>query len=165
MTSPRLTTSTIAVVQTLRDILLSWENADGAKAADTLQGATDAQPRFYIGKTPNNLTFPYATLRLSTRNDGKYHGMRLTGALEVLLYGRPWTQLDIVNAVADLFDQAMLVTVESSHGLLFCFGSQRDQLPPGGDPVDSETVTIRLVYTLAIWPAFLTSLTRTLPPE
>lgn len=152
----RRTDSTNAIIKTISDMLLSWANAEGKRASQVIED------RMYQVRAPNNVTFPYATVRLATRNDGKYHGMRLDGMLEVQVYGRPWSQQKDVNDVADLFDQAMVSTVENGHGLIFCHGWQRDALPPGGSPVDSETVTIRLVYTLAIWPEYLTSLSRTI---
>ena len=47
----------------------------------------------------------------------------------------------------------------SPQGLIFTANVQRDELPQGSGAVDSETCTIRLLFTLAIWPAYLTSLT------
>jgi hypothetical protein len=43
---------------------------------------------------------------------------------------------------------------------MFTHAFQRDELPAAGSPVDSETCAIRLVYSLAIWPTYLTQLTQ-----
>lgn len=148
------TRSTNEILETLRRALLDYENANGDALRDTLG------ENLWRNRAPDNQPFPYGTMRLSTRNDGKYHGLRLEGKLEVQIYGRPASQLEVLNDAADLCDQAMTFYVgASAGGLMFTHAFQRDEMPPAGSPVDSETCTIRLVYSLAIWPAYLTNLT------
>ena len=161
MTAPPIssaTTSLLAVTQAARAALLAYANPQGAMATDIL--FPDVNQGCYIGRAPDNPTYPFAVMRLNTRNAGRNHGLRLDGSLEIQIYGKPYTQQENVNAVADLFEQAMLLWIGNAagQGLVFSHGTQRDQLPPGPAPIDSEVVTVRLLYTLAIWPQYLTSI-------
>lgn len=151
--------STDALLADVRTALLTFTppHGDGRTVDDVLDG------RLYNTRAPDNPTFPYGTFRLTTRNDGRSHGMRRMGELEVQLYGRPWAQREVMEGVADLFDQAALCLVRGVQGLTFAYGSQRETIPPVGAAVDSEVVTIRLVYSVVLWPDYLTRLTRTLP--
>lgn len=154
------TSSTVAVMKTLRRFLLDFQNASGASARDYLG------ERFFDGRSRDAaLTFPYAVARLETQNDGTNHGMRLTGYLEVQVHGRPWTQQQDVYAICDLFDQCMVGRWMNQNGLIVAHGFSRATLPPGTAPIDSEVITVRLEYTLLIWPSFLTALTYVLPPS
>lgn len=149
------TRSTNAIVEHLRDAMLNFTNANGGTLADIIGD------NFFRNRAPDNQLYPYGTYRMNTRKTPGYSGLRLDGKLEVQLYGRPSSQLEDISDAADLCEQAMLEYVKASppQGLIFTNDVQRDELPPAGAPVDSETVTIRLVFTLAIWPAYLTSLT------
>lgn len=161
MTAPNagLTSSTNAITSTLRDALLNYESdAGGAQIGDSITGADD-KPRLWVGLAPDNAVFPYIVMRLDTRNDGESNGIRLTGQLEVQIYARPQSQQPVANDIADLVEQAMLTFLATTQGLMFQKARQRSTLPMAGPPVDSETVTIRLVYTLVIWPQFLYRLT------
>lgn len=152
------TTSTVAVMKTLRRMLLDFRNGRGETARDLL-----GERLFETRSSDAPLVFPYAVMRLQTENPGTYHGMRLTGALEVQVHGRPWAQQAAVYAVCDCFDQCMLARIMHRRAIIFCHGFQRATLPPGTAPIDSDVITVRLEYTLAIWPEFLTSLTNVLP--
>lgn len=152
-TATGLTDSTNAVLATLRQALLEYENAEGVSAADFIAD------RLFQGRAPDNQDFSYASMRLNTRNDGGNHGLRLVGSLEIQVFGRPWSQYPDLNRLADLFDQAMTFYVANTQGLMACYAKQRDTLPTAGSPIDSETPTIRLAYSLFIWPRYLTVLT------
>lgn len=156
-TSEFHTDSTTEVVKTLRRALLDFTNHGGFSARDYLG------ERVFNGRAPDSgLKFPYAVVRLQTSNAGNNHGIRLNGELEVLVHGRPWAQQEIVELACDLFDQAMLtLVVNEGQGFIFCHGMQRFVMPVAGAPVDSEVITIRLVYTLTIWPQYLIAMTRT----
>ena len=149
------TDGTVALLTTLRRALVEYRGTEGAAITDVVQ------ERFYQGRAPDNPTFPYGVMRLATRNDGRYHGLRLEADLEVQWYGRPWTQREALEGVADLCDQAMLLLLRNAQGLIFSVGAMRETLPLAGAPADSETVTIRLLYTVVIWPEYLTRLTLT----
>lgn len=162
MTSPVTaggdTGSTSALYTTIRRALLEYRGLDETQVADVL-GAEPAT-RFFITRAPDDTPFPYGTMRLESTNDGKYHGMRLESLLEVQLYAKPWTQGDSIEGTADLIEEAMYGFLINSDGLAFCHGKQRATLPAGTDPADSEVYTVRLVFSLAIWPAYLTRLTQ-----
>jgi hypothetical protein len=139
-------------------MLLDFANPDGSSARDILA------ERLYVARAPDVPTaWPYGVMRLETSNDGSYNGMRLTGTLEVLLFGRPWAQMEQIDAVADLFDRCAVARILNTDGLVFAHGFQRATLPGSSyQTIDAEVVTVRLSYTLAIWPTYLTNLTRVL---
>lgn len=166
MTAPnaQLTSSTNAITSTLRDWILGYQSDDGkTRVVDYLTGE-DAKPRWWVGLAPNNAVFPYAVMRFDQNNTGGSNGIRQVCPLEVQLYGRPTSQQPVLNDIADLIDQAMLSLVHSAQGLMFQQARQRSTLPPAGPPADSDTVTIRLVYTLIVWPQYLYRITHGLAP-
>lgn len=162
-TSQARTDSFEELEKTVRKVLLDYVNdVSGSphfgKSARDLIGE-----RLHIDSLPDGTpSFPCAVMRLQTSSVGRMHGMKLDGDLELLVHGKPRTQRTAVSAVADLFDQCMISLCENRHGLIICHGNSRLSMPRGTDPVDSEVTTTRLTYTLSIWPAFLTSLTRVL---
>ena len=153
------TESTVAMMKTMRRMFLDYRNARGESARDLI-----GERLFDTRSRDAPLVFPYAVMRLQTQNDGINHAMRLTGFLEVQVHGRPWAQQAAVYAVCDLFDQSMVARWMNQTGLIVCHGLQRATLPPGTAPIDSEVITVRLEYTLLMWPQFLTSLSYYLPP-
>lgn len=148
------TSASDQLLATLRTALLTYADAEGSTAADTLDD------RLFQNRAPDNGPFPCATMRLNTRSAGSTHGLRLVGNLEVQLYGRPWSQYQKLLTVADLCDQAMLFLVKNARGLIICYATQRDTPPAAaGAPIDGETAVIRLAYSLIIWPRYLTVVT------
>lgn len=161
MTAPnaQLTSSTNATTTTIRDWILGYaRDTDGMRVVDLLTGS-DNKPRWWVGVAPNTAVFPYAVMRLDQSNDGRSNGIRQTCPLEIMLYGRPQSEQPMLNDIADLVDQAMLALLHHSQGLIFQQARQRTTLPIAGAPADGDTVTIRLVYTLIIWPQFLYRIT------
>lgn len=152
------TSSTAAFYTAVRQFLLDYVTQDNTRLSDIL--GEDPDTKLYIGRAADSTKFPYGTIRLETSNDGRFHLMRLEGQLEILLHGRPWTQGDDIEDAADIVEQAMYEFLLHSDGLAFCHSKQRATLPPGVDPADSEVYTVRLVFTLAIWPAYLTRLSQ-----
>jgi hypothetical protein len=157
MTTPALgsTDSTVSLLTLLHERLLGYRGPTGATLGASLS-ASDGSVRLYQVRAPDNAPFPYATMRLISTRDGGYKGLRAKGQLEVLLYGRPWSQHQALEGLADLLDQAMLFFVRSNDGLTFTQDATRTTLPVAPAPADSETVTIRLMYSVAFWPKFLT---------
>lgn len=153
-TSNDTTESTNAVLSMLRKALLEYEDANGASASDTLAG------RLYVVRAPDPSSpiFPYACIRLMNQRSVTGRIARMTADLEVQVYGRPWSSLDTMETVADLFVAAMTGFVKIVDGLTFSRQWQRDTMPMPVTPADSETCTIRLVFPLVLWPKFLTRL-------
>jgi len=149
------TASTNAINESLWSTLMNFENVNG----DTLKGILGADG-LYRRAAPANRSFPYAVMRLNTKRTTNFNALRKSAKLEVQIYGRDASQLPTISDAADLCEQAMNFYVNScGGGLMFTSDIQRDELPEGSAPVDSETCTIRLAFSLAIWPTYLTSLT------
>ena len=148
------TQSTNEILETMRSALLDFENANGGALKDIIGD------NLYRRAAPAGAPYPYGVMRLSTRRTNGYSGLRLSSRLELQLYGRTSAQGEDISDAGDLCEQAMLSYVNASNGgLSFTADVQRDELPEGGAPVDSETCVIRIAFSLAIWPAYLTSLT------
>jgi len=148
------TRSTNALMESLRSTLLEFEDVNGNTLEDIIG------ENLYRRAAPANTAFPYGVMRLDTRRSNGFNPLRKTGTLEIQLYGRPSSQLEDISDAADRCEQAMAFYVDSSGGgLAFVNDVQRTELPEGSAPVDGETCGIRLVFTLVIWPAFLSSLT------
>lgn len=148
------TKSTNEIVETLRSAFLDFQNANGDSLKDIIGD------NLYRRTAPANTPFPYGTMRYSAQRTRGYSGLRYDAKLEVQLYGRTSAQGEDISDAADLCEQAMLAYVNAAPGgLIFSDNVQRDELPEGGAPVDSETCTIRIAFSLAIWPAYITSLT------
>lgn len=155
-TSQDRTDSTNELTKMIRAALLGFQHPEsGLSARDTIV------ERLYVGRAPAgaDVKWPYAVMRLDQRNLGRAHGIRRECTLEVTVFGKPWSQQELVNDVCDLFDQAMLNLVKTTQGLTFCRDSTRQPLPAGVAPVDGEVVTVLLSYTLIVWPAFLYNVT------
>lgn len=152
------TSSRTELVASLRRSLLDFSPEFGPQAGTTARAYL--KERLYDTRGRDaDIIWPYAVMRLDSEQNGRNNGQRLAASLEIQIHGRPWSQATTVNAIADLFDGAMLCLRMTSQGLAFNTTSQRNQLGPAGAPADSETVTVRLAYGLGIWPRYLTSLT------
>ncbi len=164
MVPDRATSSWMAVEKSIRSHLVGYSTTDNVYLSNFLEKIPRTEePGLYRVRAPDDRAFPYATMRLEADNLGTNQGMRMNGTLEVLLYGRPWTQRELVENAADLIEQAMYHLLVNTDGLIFCHGKTRATLPPGTDPSDSEVCTVRLTFTLAIWPQYLTRLGTILP--
>lgn len=161
-----MTTSTTALELALRTRLLTFTAMDGATLADTL--GTTATGAGSIGalfweKAPDKMLGPdglplkrWGIARLAnrrSRGDGQDGEL---AELEVMLFARPRSEKATLEACADCCDQAMLRYADTSSGVIGCWGKTRSTLPPLVSPADTEVVQIRLVYTLVLWPAYLT---------
>lgn len=151
-TSTGNTDSTTAILGTLRAALLAYRTASG-------EGMPSVLNDLWIHRAPNQTVMPYGVLRLFGRQtSGAHNSRRETALFEITLSCRPVTQLPTLERVADWCDEAMTQYVAIAQGLMFSRERQRDTMPFAGPPVDSETGTIRLVYSLTLWPQFLVAL-------
>jgi hypothetical protein len=151
--------SNLAVVRTIRSRLLTFQpRGGGATAAarlGTLTGA-GADGKLYLDGVPDSTTYPYSTMSIDWDATDGYSGYRLGGMLELMTYHKPRAQLAIISPIADCYDEALLEWVETSGGF---FGSRllsRRTLPPFPEPADRELVVIRQVFSVAVWPEYLT---------
>lgn len=156
------TDSTTDLETALRTRLLTFTAMDGATLADTLGASltgSGSDGKLYWDAAPDNVTESsgrWGILGLKnrrTRGDGQDGEL---AELEVMLFARPRSQKQTLEACADLCDQAMLRYRDTSSGVIGCWGKLRSTLPPMTSPADAEVVQIRLVYTLVLWPAYLT---------
>ena len=153
------TVSTQAVQDWLRTRLLTFPAPiGGAKVADILSD------RLYWDRPPADVVYPFGLLRLSTRpGTVNLQGERLEGSLELSLIARPagTTEVGQLNQAADLAQGALIHarvgdSAAATTGLIFVGESTRDPLPPPIDPVDEQTYQVRILWSLTLYPRWLT---------
>lgn len=146
------TTSTAAVIQQVRSRLLAFVPASGTTLSVKLGG------KLYIGKAPDNATvFPYGVMRLiNQRQPGAYNGDREEADVEFLVYGNTMAQAQAIEDAADVADQALLRYKDASSGLVFARSRLRDSVSPSEDPAVGQFLAVRCLYSVSIWPIFLT---------
>lgn len=101
-------------------------------------------------------TWPYAVIRLVNDVTSGPYQERIRFDLEVMIYGRPRTQMDKVRDLADLVDGALKQYSYSGVGFLRITGRMRNVPPPGSGDADAEVVSARLLFSGFAWPRFLT---------
>ncbi len=156
--------STTALQTTLRTRLLTFAPLTGVSLADTLgnsvtgSGADGALFWDHCRDDITKLIPRWGILRLQNWVSGGDGQERQTGEMEVTFFGRPRsTQRVTLELCADLCDQAMLRYEErTALGLVGCWGRQRSTMPVFTSPADAEVHQIRCVYTLVLWPDFIT---------
>jgi hypothetical protein len=144
----------------LRTRLLTFAPLTGDTLPNTLgmtTGGAGVDGKLYWEAAPDNSGPRWGVLRLQNRRSEGDGAERELAELEVTLFARPRSQKVTLETCADLCDQAMLrYTEKTSLGLVGCWGRLRSTLPPFTSPADSEVVQIRTVYSLVIYPAYLT---------
>lgn len=118
----------------------------------------------YWNRPPADAAYPFGILRLiGLRNGPGYGRERIQGSLELTLITRPADAQPVkdLHKAADLATGAMLWArlgdnTSSGTGLIFLGEGVRDDLPPPIEPVDEQTFQLRLLWTITIWPRFLT---------
>lgn len=146
------TSSTLAVVQAIRTQLYNFQQS-GTNSVSSSLGT-----RLYVNQPPDNVTFPYAVMRLVNQiSNTEYRGDRQTASVEIMIYDRPRSNTSRAEGVADNIDGAMTrLRLQDADGIMFGRSRLRDTIPPMTDPADREVVAIRLLYDIAMWPQFLT---------
>lgn len=155
-----MSASTEALVGVIRTRLLTFVPSTTTPLTTLLGG------RLYYDQAPAagsvSPKYPYATYRLTNRieTDG-FGGMRETGDVEVLFFGRPrghpTTGLWAVERCADVADEALLSWHHTASGLAFSRHRLRDTLPLPLEGMDRDLVTIRAVFPVAFWPTYRTT--------
>ena len=145
--------TTEALYKALQTRLLTFQ-ALGSPTPETLG---DSLTKLYIVQGADDAKYPYGIMRLQARQtSGEYAGERETPDLELLLYDRPRKQQYVVEGYADIADQALLRHADSSAGFFFSGSRERDTIPMNTQVSDREVVAVRCVYSLIVWPLFLT---------
>lgn len=152
--------STVDVLETIRSALVNTAMPAtppwlGEKLADAgLLGG-----RLYIIRPPEDAVYPYAVMRLNLATSGTYNGERATGVLEVVLYDRPVTEVNLkrLEQMADVAQGALFAYSDASGGgLIFSRQSARQTLPPFIDPADANLAAVRVTFDITVWPRVLT---------
>ena len=145
------TTSTQAMTVDLRNRLLNFAPASG----DTLN--TRLGGRLYVSQAPDNAEYPYAVMRLITRQqtDG-YTGFRETSEIELAIFDRPRGQQWRAEGIADVAAQAFLMWDLRTSGLMFARHCRRLTLPPAPSPMDRELVQVMVYVPIVAWPVMFT---------
>lgn len=164
-----MSTSTSAIEDTLRARLLTFVPLAGDGLVAVLGVATEGSGvdgKLYwrnapdkidsIGKNPVTGAINYGIMALKNRRRDAEQAEREMADFEVMLFGRPDKQKATLELAADIIEQAMLRYVDGTVGLLGCWGSLRNALPPFASPADRDVVQIQLVFTLVLWPAYKT---------
>lgn len=152
-----MSASTEAIVTLIQQRLLTFVPTTTTTFSTLIGG------RLYYDQAPATGSvspqFPYATYRLTNRveTDG-FAGMRETGDVELLLYGKPrGTQQWTVERLADVADEAFLDWQDITAGIAFSRFRGRDTLPVPPDPMDRTVVTVRCLYPVVLWPTYRTA--------
>jgi hypothetical protein len=145
------TTSTQGMIQDLRARLLNFVPRSG----DTLN--TSLGGRLYTTQAPDNVTYPYAVVRLMDRQQTVGdQGFRTRGEIEVSIFDRPRSQQWRAEAIADVVQQAFLHWDLKTSGLMFAQHSRRVTMPPAPTPMDRELVQIAVYVPIVAWPVMFT---------
>lgn len=107
-------------------------------------------------QAPDNATYRYAVLTCMRGDSAGYSGFREDWHVEVQFYGRPRSAHWLVEADADVADQAMRTWEDRSNGIQLAGYRSRWTLPPEPTPGDRELVRVRCLYEVAVWPELFT---------
>src|SRR5687768_10572906 len=98
------TTSMAAMLQQVRTRLLNFAPMGGGQTL-----ATRLTSRLYIGRPPDSVTYPYGVIRfINGVRSGAYNGDRMSGDIELMLYGNAVSQAETLENAADVAEQALL---------------------------------------------------------
>ena len=144
------TTSTQGMMQDLRTRLLTFEPRTGDPLSDRLTA-------LYTVQAPDNVTYPYAVVRLVSRQQTEgYGGLRESFEVELSIFDRPRAQQWRAEGIADVATEAFLRWDIGSSGLMFSRHVRRVTMPPAPSPMDRELVHLVLFVPVVAWPVMLT---------
>jgi hypothetical protein len=115
----------------------------------------------YTLEAPDKATYPFGLIRLQSRRTGQGDDGRLRerGEVHVMLYGRPRADLDRLELVMDVTENALYGWSGDVEGLLSIRAlTQRDTLPPYQSPENREIISVRGVWEYTYWPSYRTHL-------
>ena len=145
------TSTTQGMIGDLRSRLLNFTPRSGATLQASLGG------RLYTVQAPDDVTYPYAVLRLVSRAQTEgYGGLRESFEVELQIFDRPRGQQWRAEGIADVATQAFLRWDIGTSGLMFSRHVRRVVMPPAPSPMDRELVQITLFVPVVAWPVMLT---------
>ena len=152
--------STSAIEVTLRTRLLTFQRLAGDSLNAILGGSPDGSGidgKLYRDKVPDNVTGPFAVMRLMNRRRDSENPQAELAELELQFFVRNWSNRGTLNDAADAADEAMANyrSVTDEAGVIAVWAARRSALGPWKEPADSDVVQILCVYTLRLWPANL----------
>lgn len=106
---------------------------------------------------PDNCPFPYATVRLQNRRNGRLDDTSIEeeGEIEFLMFGRDRQQLLTIERAMDIAEEALLNWQTDTVGWLAVRELiNRTTMPPYRSPADAEIVQIRTVWRYTWWPTY-----------
>lgn len=125
---------------------------------------TRLSARLYKDWPPENVAFPFGTIRIINRitgGRGQQAQYRETASAEFMLYdnSRAAARAAALEDMGDLIDAALLEWSDGTSGLTFSVGRARDTLPPPVDPAERHSNSIRIVWDFTVYPIYLTQYT------
>ncbi len=137
--------STKAILGTIRARLVAFV---------PLTGTALGSARVYANGPLEGAAFPYIVLRLVNQIPD---GLRMTADLEAVVFHRPRSKAAEAEDMADVFSGAMLQWVDrEGQGLIAVLDWLRDSVAPFSEPADRELVQVRMIYSLLLYPEYLT---------
>jgi len=146
------TTSTVAVLTAVQVRLMQFQPLDGSDPINRrLSGGLN------LMTVPDSASEPYGALRLVNRvRSNRYQMERVACECECLWFHAPRSKARELEAIADVAEQAMTRWKDASGGAVVCTADRRDTLPPVQTVEDAERVKVRQLFSLVIWPSYLT---------
>jgi hypothetical protein len=132
-------------LKAIRSRLLTFSTGALATALGTASGA-GSDGKLYIDQAPDDVTYPYGTLRVvDRRSEGDDGGFARRLEVEIHLYHRPRNTASTLKAMADLCERALRAWVDVSSGVIVSrLGIARGSLTYE-EPADRELILERLV--------------------
>ncbi len=119
-----------------------------------LSGTALGSARVYANGPLEGAAFPYIVLRLVNQISD---GLRMTADLEAVVFHRPRSKASEAEDMADVMDGALLDWRDrEGTGLIFAGERLRDTVAPFSEPADRELVQVRMIYSLLLYPEYLT---------
>jgi hypothetical protein len=162
---PSVLTSTKAIYDVLTARMLGY-----VPAALVLPGQSTPQPlstllgtRMWVEKAPDNVaTSPWVVYRLMQRQtDGSTHGVLETFLLELSVWGRPRSAMQMVTAVADQIQTALVDYKEPTSPMTIRDVRLRQSFFAMTTPADVDVVREYLQFDGFAFPGYVTAETGT----
>ena len=115
--------------------------------------------RIYTSQPPDTADYPFAVLRLASRQTGAGDDGRLRerGSLEVMMASRPRSGLPAIEDAMDTVEEALLHYHTDALGILTIRGLEtRGTMVPPTTAENREVAIVRAVFGYTWWPDYRT---------